>query len=108
MAIFKVKKRSGSIVDFDRSKIEHALKLAIEAVGGKDFSKITDIAKAVIGAVEIRTKKSGDNIPDVETIQDCVQETLIKEGHDTVATAYIKYRDKRNQSRKEKNVIVEV
>jgi ribonucleoside-triphosphate reductase len=33
---------------------------------------------------------------------------LIKEGHDTVATAYIKYRDKRNQSRKQKNVIVEV
>jgi ribonucleoside-triphosphate reductase len=33
---------------------------------------------------------------------------LIKEGHDTVATAYIKYRDKRNQNRKQKNVIVEV
>jgi hypothetical protein len=33
MAIFKVKKRNGSIVDFDRSKIEDALKLAIEAVG---------------------------------------------------------------------------
>ena len=105
MAIFKVKKRNGSIVDFDRSKIEHALKLAIEAVGWKDFSKITDIASAIISSVEV---KSGKDIPDVEVIQDTVEDVLIKQWHDTVAKAYIKYRAKRDASRSSKNVIVEV
>jgi hypothetical protein len=32
MAIYKVKKRNGSIVDFDISKIEYAIKSAVEAV----------------------------------------------------------------------------
>jgi anaerobic ribonucleoside-triphosphate reductase len=58
MAIFKVKKRNGSIVDFDRVKIEHALKLAIEAVGGKDFSKISDLTKDILSEVENKTKKN--------------------------------------------------
>lgn len=105
MAIFKVKKRNWAIVDFDRSKIENALKLAIEAVWWTNFSKISDIANSIIFAVE---HKVGKNLPDVETIQDCVQETLIKQWHDTVATAYIKYRAKRDSSRSSKNVIVEV
>ncbi|HPC34187.1 MAG TPA: ribonucleoside triphosphate reductase [Candidatus Absconditabacterales bacterium] len=105
MAIFKVKKRNGTIVDFDISKIQNAIKLAIEAVGGKDFSKIEDLSKNIVKLVE---KKSGKNIPDVEMIQDSVEETLIKEGHDTVAKAFIKYREKRAQSRSTQNVVVEV
>ncbi|HKL44215.1 MAG TPA: ribonucleoside triphosphate reductase [Candidatus Absconditabacterales bacterium] len=105
MAIFKVKKRNGSIVDFDISKIENAIKLAIEAVGGSDFSKISDIANAASDLVE---KKSGKNIPEVEIIQDSVEDVLIKNGHDTVAKAYIKYRTIRNQSRSSKNVVIEV
>jgi len=39
-------------VDFDISKIENAIKLAIEAVGGSDFSKISDIANAASDLVE--------------------------------------------------------
>ena len=105
MAIFKVKKRNWSIVDFDISKIENAIKLAIEAVGGSDFSKISDIANAASDLVE---KKSWKNIPEVEIIQDSVEDVLIKNGHDTVAKAYIKYRTIRNQSRSSKNVVIEV
>ncbi|MCK9466787.1 MAG: ribonucleoside triphosphate reductase [Candidatus Absconditabacterales bacterium] len=105
MAIFKVKKRNGTIVDFNISKIQKAIKLAIEAVGGTDFSKIGDISEAIVELIE---KKSGKNIPDVETIQDSVEEILIKQGHDTVARAYIKYREKRAQSRAAQNVVVEV
>ncbi|HRX63947.1 MAG TPA: ribonucleoside triphosphate reductase [Candidatus Absconditabacterales bacterium] len=105
MAIFKVKKRNGSIVDFDRSKIEKAIKLAIEAVGGSDFSKIADIVDEVVSIVE---KKTGKNIPDVESIQDAVEEVLIKKGHDTLAKSYIKYRAMRSQSRSAKNVVIEV
>lgn len=105
MAIFKVKKRNGAIVDFSIWKIEKALKLAIESVWGTDFSKISEISSAIVQSIE---NKSGKNIPDVETIQDCVEETLIKQWHDKVAKSYIKYREKRAQSRTAKNVVIEV
>ena len=52
MAIFKVKKRNWTIVDFDISKIQNAIKLAIEAVWGKDFSKIEDLSKNIVKLVE--------------------------------------------------------
>jgi hypothetical protein len=32
MAIYKVRKRNGAIVSFDKSKIEKAIRLAIESV----------------------------------------------------------------------------
>lgn len=52
MAIFKVKKRNWTIVDFDISKIQKAIKSAVEAVWGTDFSKISDISNAVVELVE--------------------------------------------------------
>ena len=105
MAIFKVIKRNWAIVDFARSKIENALKLAIEACWGTDFSKLSDLTDAIITDVE---RKVWKNIPSVEEIQDSVEDILIKWWHDTVAKAYIKYREKRNEARKWKDVVVEV
>jgi ribonucleoside-triphosphate reductase len=37
-----------------------------------------------------------------------VEKVLIKEGHDTVAKAYIIYRQKRAESRASKKIVVEV
>lgn len=105
MAIYKIRKRNGAIVTFERQKIENALKKAIEAVGGEDFSRIAEMTDKAIGATEL---KIGGSIPDVETIQDCVEEMLIKEGHDTVAKAYILYREKRSEARADRSVVVEV
>mgnify|MGYP003432834629 FL=1 len=50
----------------------------------------------------------GDTIPEVETVQDIVEETLIKAGHDSVAKTYILYREQRRLARVGKNVTVEV
>jgi len=105
MAIYKVKKRNGAIVSFDRSKIEKVIKRAIESVGGTDYSKIEHMTNIVI---EIVIEKVGNEIPDVEIIQDAVEQVLIKEGHDTVAKAFILYRQKRSESREAKKVVVEV
>ncbi len=105
MAVYKIKKRNGAIVDFDAKKIEQALKSAIEAVGGTDFSKIPELTKKIIKMIE---KESKDDIPHVELIQDIVEKVLIKEGHDMVAKAYILYRKQREQLRKDKEVVVEV
>lgn len=105
MAIYKVRKRNGAIIDFDINKIENAIKKAIEAVGGTDFSSVAALAKKVSKEVE---KKVDKEIPDVEAIQDTVEQVLIKEGHDKVAKAFILYRKQREQSRAERNVVVEV
>ena len=105
MAIYKVRKRNGAIIDFDIAKIESAIKKAIEAVGGDDFSEVSTLAGKISKEVE---KVIGKEIPDVELIQDTVEQVLIKEGHDKVAKAYILYRKQREQSRAQKHVVIEV
>ena len=105
MAIYKVRKRNWAIIDFDISRIELAIKRAIEAVGGTDFTEVPTLAKKVGEVIE---KKIGNEIPNVETIQDMVEHVLVKEGHDTVAKAYILYRQKRSESRAQESVVVEV
>jgi ribonucleoside-triphosphate reductase len=105
MVIYKIRKRNGAIVSFDRVKIESAIKKAFEAVGETDFTVIPGLAKKVGKEVE---KKIGDEIPDVEIIQDMVEQVLIAEEYAAVAKAYIIYRQKRSESRANRNVVVEV
>ena len=76
MAIYKVRKRNGAIIDFDINKIESAIKKAIEAVGGTDFSEVVSLAKKISKEVE---KKVGKEIPNIEAIQDTVEQILVKE-----------------------------
>lgn len=104
MAIFKVKKRNGSIVSFESEKIKKAIKSAIIAAGWDDFSALDSITKDVLTRIEQRW----ESIPEVEVIQDIVEETLIKEGHDSVAKKYILYREQRRQKREDSKVTVEV
>ena len=105
MALYKIRKRNGAIVTFNRAKIEQAIQKAIEAVGGEDFSRVTVLADEVIArAVE----HAGNDLPNVEMIQDSVEEILIKHGHDSVAKAFILYREKRSETRTDRSVVVEV
>jgi len=105
MPIYKVKKRNWSITTFDRSKIEDAIVASIKASGWEDFSPAKKITNIAIALVEAKVWK---NIPNVELIQDEVEEALIKEGHDKVAKSYILYRQKRSEQRSDKNVVIEV
>ena len=52
MAIYKIRKRNGAIVTFERSKIENAVKSAIEAVGGSDFSRVVEMTDKIVGLAE--------------------------------------------------------
>ena len=63
------------------------------------------LAQKVSKAIE---KKVGKEIPDVEIIQDMIEQVLIKEGYDKAVKAFILYRKQREQSRAEKSVVVEV
>ena len=105
MAIYKVKKRNWAISTFDKIKIENAIKKAIKSAWWDDFSQVGNITNVAIALLQ---EKIWKNIPTVEQIQDEVEESLIKEWHNEVAKAYILYRQKRSESRKDKNVVVEV
>lgn len=95
--ITKIRKRDGDVVVFDENKINSAIWKAVKAVGGKDKDKSDSLAKLVVKKLN---EKFVDNlIPSVEDIQDMVESTLIKEGHDQVAKAYILYRKSREELR---------
>lgn len=103
--IFKVQKRTGEIVDFDPKKIQAAIFAAAKDVGGHDKETAKELTKAV---VKLLDKKFKDKIPSVEEVQDLVEKTLIEEGHASTAKNYILYRERRSQSRADKNVVVDV
>ena len=77
MPIYKIRKRNGAIVSFDRSKISDAIRKAIKAVGGEDFSRVDVMSAHTCELVEARL---GDRtIPSIEDIQDAVETVLVKE-----------------------------
>ncbi len=95
--IEKVKKRNGVIVDFEESKIAEVIYKAITATGQGDGIKSKKIAERVVRLINRRFKK--EEIPNVEQIQDIVEEVLILEDLVKTAKAYILYREKRREIR---------
>jgi ribonucleoside-triphosphate reductase len=95
--IEKVKKRDGTIVDFDQARITDAIFHAITATGQGDGKKSKRLSEKVVKILNRRFKK--DEIPQVEQIQDIVEEVLILEGLVQTAKAYILYREQRRKIR---------
>lgn len=104
MAVTKVQKRNGEIVDFDASKIKAAIFAAAKAVGGNDEMLAQRLTKIV---VEIVNETYAAGIPSVEDIQDIVEKVLIEEGHAKTAKAYILYRKKHEEIREIKNLFMD-
>lgn len=75
MALYKIQKRNGTIVTFDRLRIENALSKAIDAVGGHNLKEVAPMTDEVIHLLESRLTSP---IPHVEQVQDVVEEVLIK------------------------------
>lgn len=103
MPIEKIKKRDGEIIDFDRTRIEHAIILACDAIGETEKEFIPELTDAVIHDVEhVFNDIFINRIPSVEDIQDIVERHLVKLNHFEVAKAYILYRERRTEEREEK------
>lgn len=98
----KVRKRDGSVVDFNPQKIEEAIWKAAVSVGGKDKEKASAIAKKVVKEME---KKFDGKTASVEDVQDIVEKVLIEEGHAATAKAYILYRHKKALQREMKKIL---
>lgn len=89
-------KRDGRVELFDEIKITKAIRNAFEACEEKTPYSASKLTIKVLEKIE---EKYGDNTPEVEGIQDIVEQVLIENGYAAVAKAYILYRQKRKEAR---------
>ena len=103
--ITQIIKRDGRVADFDVQKIEKAIIKAMNAIGKEELDHCKKLSKLV--EVEIEAKFV-DNVPDVEGIQDIVEEVLMQNGYKDVAKEYILYRAKRSKVRDMKTSLMRI
>ncbi len=97
MVVQKIRKRDGSLVDFDASKISAVIERAIDAVRGR---ALEPEVKALTDRVVVHVNQLyADGITEVESVQDIVEQTLMAEHYYDVAKAYILYRERHSQIR---------
>ena len=95
--IKKIQKRDGRVVDFDQQKITDAIEKAVTASGQGDGEESKRVSDKVVELLNRRFRDNG--VPQVEQIQDIVEETLIAENLAETAKAYILYREQRRRIR---------
>jgi ribonucleoside-triphosphate reductase len=98
----KIIKRDGRVVDFDVSKIENAIKKALISCNqSEDF--------ALELANKVSEKLSGEvETPNVERVQDIVEQVLMQSGLNEVAKSYIIYRNKRLKVREMNSSLMKI
>ncbi|MCL2392604.1 MAG: anaerobic ribonucleoside triphosphate reductase [Oscillospiraceae bacterium] len=104
MPITSIKKRDGRTAEFDISKIVEAICKSFDATyrsGSQELS--TKLAAEVMSILELE----GEEIPEVEHIQDIVEKVLMDNGYVTTAKAYILYRSERNRIRQMKTRLMQ-
>ena len=110
--ILRVIKRNGSVVNFDKSKIEVAIT--------KAFLAVHTSAAAASSSVQQKVNKLSDNVHDtfssrmpsggtihIEEIQDQVELALMRSEELKVARAYVLYRAERSKIRQEESSAVQ-
>jgi len=102
----QVRRRDGSLAQFDKGRIASAIGRAGEATGefGKDEAQL-------LTAQVVRVLTHGhfpEGMPDIERIQDVVEQTLIAANHLNTARAYIAYRDQHRRLRTDRRILVDV
>ncbi len=95
--ITKVQKRNGDIAEFTQDKITNAIYKAITATEQGNGELTKKISDKVVDILNRRFKEG--EIPNVEQIQDIVEEALILEEEVEAAKAYILYREQRRRIR---------
>lgn len=104
--IGKIRKRDGSIVEFQTIKITNAIYKALVATARQDYALAERLAEKVVKRL-VEQGFNSSNIPGVEDVQDIVETVLIDEGLAETAKTYILYRHERRRIREEKMKILE-
>ncbi|MGH7141638.1 MAG: ribonucleoside-diphosphate reductase subunit alpha [Minisyncoccia bacterium] len=97
----KIKKRNGTLADFDPQKITLAVEKAFAAVLSDAHEvEAVEITDAVVGAIDAEYGSTA-LFPGVEQIQDLVENALMSRGYFGVAKSYIIYRYEHEKIREE-------
>lgn len=96
----RIVKRDGKIVKFDPEKITEAIAKAGLATEEFKASKAEALAEKVLKKAE---EKITARTPNVEQIQDIVEEVLMESSYKKTARAYIRYRQERSRVRDAKS-----
>ena len=111
LELTQVRKRDGTIVPFDQSKISRAVYRAMEV--SKDKVDLENdplrIAEGVVGDLRkiAQASPQKDYVPGIEEIQDLVQRNLIRTGFEDTTVGYIRYRDDRTRIRSKRQEVPE-
>lgn len=97
--MYQVRKRDGSIVDFDRTKVINAVNAAFLDVDGLLYE--TDTAEDIAEEIGSLVAKNENDVS-VEIIQNKIEELLMRSERLDVARAYIRFRYKREVAREHK------
>ena len=89
-------KRDGRIVLYDQNKIAAAILKALEASGDGNAMDAARVANDVQRELE---GKFTDQAPNIEAVQDAVEQQLMNHGFNSAAKAYILYRANRTRAR---------
>ena len=98
-------KREGVRVAFDAEKIRSAIERAGIATGEFDA---TESPLLTAQAVKVMRHRFGTSDPDIEQIQDVVEQVLISANHFATARAYIVYREQRARLRADLKTVIDV
>lgn len=97
-------KRSGAEAAFDSAKIRSAIARAGQAT--EEFGEL-EAGLLTSQSVKVIAHRFASAVPQIEQIQDIVEQVLISANHLTTARAYIVYREKRSQARNDRKVAVD-
>ena len=103
MKIAHIYKRDQSKQPFKLNKIASAILQAMISVGKDDEEEAVRLAASVHAELLNRKNKLKNYLPNIEEIQDIVEQTLMKNEHFDVAKSYILYREKQN-ARRQRNI----
>ena len=101
----RVQKRDGSVVPFDAEKIVSAICRAGAATGEFEEAEARLLTAQVLKVLSYRF---AGQVPDIERIQDAVEQALISANHFRTMRAYSIYREQRARLRQDKKTVVDV
>jgi len=95
--VLKIKKRDGRIVKFSEEKINSAILRSLQAAEQGDEALAQKLTDEVVKVANKRFKK--DELPDIEEIQDIIEEVFVLEGLTDTVKSFILYREQRRRIR---------
>lgn len=96
----QIRKRNGTVVDFDRTRISTAVQKALSATKEEHRKNAPEeIAEAVVRDFSVFLEEDKRYIPTVEEVQDFVERELILHKFPKTAKAYILYREEHSKLR---------